>query len=100
MPPPKSPASEEAKARACFSVCIIFNAGIFSLFLRPVEDSTGNPAARGSRKAQVPDCVTYINRDVIYMVFIKGSYKYFLQLHRYPLVPLHSTTPVDTRVPN
>lgn len=34
------------------------------------------------------------------MFFIKGGYKYFLQLHQYPLVPLLFTTPVDTRVPN
>lgn len=26
----------------------LFNAFIFSLFLWPIEDSTGNPAARGS----------------------------------------------------
>lgn len=83
-----------------FQYVSLFNALIFSLFLWPIEDSTGNPAAMGSRKAQVPDCVTYVNRDVIYTGFLKSSYKYFLQLHQYPLVPLLFMAPVDTHVPS
>lgn len=71
LPLSNSLTREEAWASTCFSLCLIFNAFIFSLFLWPVEDSTGNPAAMGSRKAQVADCVTYVNRDVIYTGFFK-----------------------------